>query len=150
MFRTWMSVCVAAGLLAGCATDVQQSTTEQGLSSCNATMPATPYWDGSAPPKASSGQIYLAYPDPATKGETIGVLVDYKNQKIPWGARVKDTSQQGFLAAMDLAGQIDYGRLPPPPAPPYPPNIDALRLLEWGVRQAAIPAQVTQASSTCQ
>ena len=51
---------------------------------------------------------------------------------------------------MDLAGQIDYGRLPPPPAPPYPPNIDALRLLEWGVRQAAIPAQVTQASSTCQ
>ena len=129
--RLITTLCVSLTVLAACQTEpLETGTAEPLTASCGAQMPATPFWNGEALPKAGGKQIYLLYPDLARVGEWVLVLVDYGQDTIPFGRRTKDGTVGVLLSKLDLASAFVGGRQPSPPNPVGDWELPAA-LIEW-------------------
>lgn len=151
--KRWIT---SVGVIAivGC-TQPPTTSVEEAVTDCTpggnypyAKLPPVYFWNGYAPPKAASGQLYLDYEDPAYPGTHLASLVDPGKGYVVWVARVKDASITAYRYSIPSSEpQIGDCCRPPPPPPGggTSPGI-ARYMLEAGLRFLQVPAQAEVAA----
>lgn len=148
--RSWIMALLATGALAACQTDgVPPSDTSHDLTgaTCQAQMPKTYAWDGSAPPAAGPTQMYLVFAP--ENGYSLAALVDHGTAQVPYATYVPAGKRTTFLTLADKAGRIVTGGNPPPPPDVIPPDKLAAFLVASAIRYADVPAQAAGDVAAC-
>jgi hypothetical protein len=119
-------------MLAACQTgatqtaDVEQAATSgdciPGNNYQDAKLPSLPLWNGSKPPAAGPGQVFLDVADwrantqSTGEGFHVGVLADPGTGEILWGATIPDGKLGTFRAAssIDVRARVGDCCMPPP------------------------------------
>lgn len=101
----------------GCqtTTPVESETTQFLGDACTVQAPPSPVWDGSQPPAAGAGKVYIMYAP--VNGLSYTALVDTVNTTITYARQVPVGKRSNFLgfSQTNLAGYIVVGGNPPPP-----------------------------------
>jgi hypothetical protein len=146
MMRRWMLAVLVA--VAGCQTTTESQTTQALGDPCGAQMPATPVWDGSAPPNAGAGQLYIVFTP--ENGYSLAALVDYQSAQVPYARYVPDGKRNGFINFTQSGyAQIVTGGNPPPPPDVIDPSHLAAYLVASAQRYADVPIQAAGDVAYC-
>lgn len=152
MNRRWMTTLCLPLALAACQVATSQdptSTADQEISGtyCGVAVPTPVYWQGGPVQKAQPGQVYLLYRDPQGSTDWIAMFADTNTDKLLSALRVKESGVGSLLTTIQLAGQIDVGRVVPPHPQPGPIGTGAF-LMNWAHTAATMQGDLEN-NSVC-
>lgn len=116
MKRWKLGVFASLLLASACQTTPVETETTQFLGDpCTTPNPTFLPWDGSQPPIAGQGKVYIMYAP--VNGVSLVALVDAASSTIPYARAVPSGKRATFIALTQtqLAGYIVVGGNPPPP-----------------------------------
>jgi hypothetical protein len=146
MKRRWMLAVLVMG--AACQTTTESQTTQALGDPCGAQMPPAPVWDGTAPPLAGAGQLYIVFKP--ENGYSLAALVDYENAKVPYARQVPSYKRNSFIASTQSNyAQIVTGGNPPPPPDVIDPSLVGAYLVASAQRYADVPVQAAGDVASC-
>jgi hypothetical protein len=138
---------VFASVVAGAAcqtTPPAESETKQLLGDpCSVQAPPAPKWNGTPPPLAGPGQMYIMYAP--VNGYSYVALVDYQNAAIPYARQVDLGKRNTFIAAT----QGNYGYIVVGGNPPPPPDVIGPTLVFEAQRYSNVHDEAGADAATC-
>ncbi|HEU4728373.1 MAG TPA: hypothetical protein VFT22_10800 [Kofleriaceae bacterium] len=126
-WRLFVLAAIAASGMVGCQIERSQPASQvaQTLTfgdACQAKLPDFKVWDGTAPPRAETGEVWVIVP--STDGvENTAALVNTEKAEIRYLTILAKGQRGSFLDKIEIAAQAIFPGHPNPPPPVIDPHL---------------------------